>query len=125
MVVFITDCLFSGFNFEIIGCIDSILVVSESMPIDSPDSFFELKDSNLFEVIVVEDSISAQVYVITKLFGLFKKFYAINVVIQFLCSKYQGTFCIILINFSKSTAHFLWEQLRTHISEIIDQGFGS
>lgn len=60
------------FNFERFGCVDSILVISETVPIYSLDACLQLEDSDLFEVIVVKNSISTQIYVIINLFGLFK-----------------------------------------------------
>ena len=44
---------------------------------------------------------------------------------ELLCTEYNGTFCIIFINFTKSTTQLLGKQLWTHIPEIIYQGFGS
>lgn len=72
MEIFITDCTSGSFRFEINASKSTILIISETVPIDFPDAFFQLKNSNLFQVIVVEDSISSQIYVIIYLFGLFK-----------------------------------------------------
>lgn len=72
MEIFFSESLFSVFNFERFGCVDSILVISETVPIYSLDACLQLEDSDLFEVIVVKNSISTQIYFIINFFGLFK-----------------------------------------------------
>ena len=95
------------------------------MPVDTFDAFFQLQDLNFLQIGIIQHSLSCEVDISVDFANLLQKINSINIIIQFFGTIHQIGFSICLICDAEPASHFLREQLRADIAEVVDEGFGS
>jgi len=75
------------------------------MPVNFPNSVFELQNLDFLQSSVIKNSVSSKVHVFSDLLSFFEQFDTVDVKIKWLSSENMSIFLILKVNLRKSSPH--------------------